>query len=148
MPSKTPIAFIDIRTFAHATEDPDKVLTALRNVLPPETVGNVVFKKTDLTGYYRNEIVLFQTKITDRHVASEVFRKLSAGLGILDKELLSGQISQHMEKGNLYLRLDKQAAYLNQIKLGQVDPIHFRIHFKRPMPDEVIAVCKEYGLVP
>jgi RNA binding exosome subunit len=57
--SKPPIAYIDIRVFAHATEDPEKVLAAVRNILPTELEENLVFQKTGLTGHHGNPILLF-----------------------------------------------------------------------------------------
>ena len=39
------IGFIDIRVFAHATEDTDKVQTAVRNLLPEELGQTLIFQK-------------------------------------------------------------------------------------------------------
>jgi hypothetical protein len=146
--SKNPIAYIDIRTFAHATEDTDKVQTALNNTLPAELIQTINFQKTSLTGHHGNPITLFQTRIKGKNTAQTVFQKLAASLSIIDKEQLNNEIKQHLEKGNLYLRLDKQNAYQGQIKLGQTDPIHLRIHFKKHAPQEVIEICQKYGLLP
>jgi len=146
--SKIPIAFIDLRVFAHATEDVDKVLTAVRNLIPAELSGMVVFKKSNLTGHHGNPIVLLETKIKDRKVAQAVLEKLSQGLPTLDKETLSSEIGQHVEKGNLYLRLDKQSAYLGELRLHQTDPIHLRIHFKKHSVEEVAGICRSFGLLP
>jgi RNA binding exosome subunit len=146
--SKIPIAYIDIRTSVHATEDTDKVLIALRNTLPAESIETVAFRNTNLTGHHGNPITLIETRIKDKGTAQKTFEKLSVGLGLMDKELLSNEIKQHLEKGNLYLRLDKQSAYMNELRLCQPDPIHFRIHFKKPNPDEVIEICRKFGLLP
>ena len=67
---------------------------------------------------------------------------------MLDKELLANEFSQHLDKGNLYLRLDKQSAYLNEFRLGSTDPIHLRIHFKKSGTQQVVGVCREFGLLP
>jgi RNA binding exosome subunit len=146
--SKVAIGYIDIRVFAHATEDLDKVLTAVRNVLPPEKIDNIVFRKTNLAGHHGNPIVLFETRIKDRGTVQAVFEKLSSGLSTLDKEQLNSEISRHLEKGNLYIRIDKQSAYLNQVRLSTEDPIHFRIHFKKHSQREVVEICKSFGLLP
>lgn len=146
--SKVPIAYIDIRVFAHATEDVDKVLNAVRNTLPTELVDIVSFKRTNLTGHHGNPIVLFETRIKGEAFARAFFEKLSSDLRSLDKELLNSEIKEHLEKGNLYIRLDKQSAYLNEIKLSQADPIHFRIHFKKHHSEEVIEICRRFGLIP
>jgi len=146
--SRNIIAYVDMRVFAHATEDLDKVMTAIRNTLPSESIDTVVLKKTNLTGHHGNPIVLFETRIKERNVVQTVFEKLSSGLRILDKKLLSGEITQHLEKGNLYIRLDKQSAYLNELKLSSTDPIHLKIHFKKHRSEEIIDVCRKFGLLP
>jgi len=146
--SKIPIGYIDIRVFAHATEEVDRVLNAVRNVLSPELIDVVVFKKTNLTGHHGNPIILFETRIKEENAARTVFEKLSLGLSTLDKGLLDSEIDQHLDKGNLYVRLDKQSAYLNELKLSSADPIHFRIHFKKHSQEEVIDVCRKFGLLP
>lgn len=146
--AKFPIAYIDIRVFAHATEDPDKVLTAVRNTLPAESTDTVIFRKNSLTGHHGNPITLFETRIKEKDVAQSVFEKVSSGLSILDKELLMNEVDQHLEKGNLFLRLNKQSAYLNKLKLDRIDPIHFRIHFKKHTREEVLDICRVFGLLP
>jgi RNA binding exosome subunit len=146
--SKAPVGYIDLRIFAHATEDPDRVLTAARNVLPSETVDNVSFEKVTLTGHDGNPIVLFEARIKDKKLVQSVFAKLCTSLSLMDKESLADKIAEHVEKGNLYVRLDKQSAYLNELKLGSIDPIHVRVHFKKHGTDEVVNVCREFGLLP
>ncbi len=148
MPSKHPIAYIDIRTTAHATEDTDKVLIALHNILPTGLLETINFTRTNLTGHHKNPITLLETRIKDKTTAEQTFAKISTGLSILDKETLNNEIDQHLEKTNLYLRLDKQNAYANEFKLGQTDPIHIRIHFKNQNPNEIIETCRKFGLLP
>jgi RNA binding exosome subunit len=145
---KFSIAYIDLRVFAHATEDPDRVLNAARNTVPAKSVDTVVFRKSNLTGHHGNQITLLETRIKEKDTTQLIFEKLSSGLSVLDKKLLSNEIDQHLEKGNLYLRLDKQSAYLNQLKLGMTDPIHLRIHFKKHSREEVIDICRKFGLLP
>ena len=146
--SKMPIAYIDIRVFAHATEDVQKVLKAVYNILPTELADEIVFKKTNLRGHYRNPIVLLETRIKRRDAAKAVFRKLASGLSSLDRELLNSEIRQHFNKGNLFVRLDKQSAYLNELKLRSDDPIHFRIHFRKSRLEEIMEICREFGMLP
>jgi len=146
--SKTPVGYIDLRVFAHATEDLEKVTSAVRNTLPKEISENTVLQKTSLTGHHRNPIVLFQTKITDKKALPLVLEKIAASLSSLDKQTLNSEIKLHVEKRNLYLRFDKQLAYMGEVKFSSNDPIHFKIHFKNKTPEEIIAVCREKGLLP
>jgi RNA binding exosome subunit len=77
-----------------------------------------------------------------------VLQKIGSGLSSLDKEELSRDLKLHMEKRNLYLRFDKQSAYLGTIKFTQNDPVHFKIHFKNKTHDEIVDICKSAGLLP
>jgi hypothetical protein len=148
MSSKPPIGYIDIRVFAHATEDTSKVQTAVRNILPTELAQTLVFEITSLTGHYGNPITLFTAKLTDKKTLPAALQKLGEGLNSLDKEELSRDLKLHMEKRNLYLRFNKQSAYLGTIKFTQNDPVHFKIHFKNKSPDEIVDICKSAGLLP
>ena len=148
MSSKTPIGYVEIRVFAHATEDLEKVLAAVRNLLPKEVNENTVFQKTSLTGHHRNPIVIFKTKITDRKALPKVLEQITRGLNSLDKQTLGNEMKMHLEKRNLYLRFDKQSALLGEVKLSSNDPIHFKIHFKNKTPEEITTICRELGLLP
>lgn len=146
--SKNPIGYIDIRVFAHATEDPEKVLTAVRNMLPPETLDAVAFKKSSLAGHHGNPIIVFEARVNDRNAVQAIFSRIAASLGVMDKEMLNSEIESHLENGNLYLRLDKQFAYLNEVRIAKADAIHFKIHFKKEKPNEIIEICRKFGLLP
>ena len=148
MSSKTPIAYVTIRVFSHATEDPQKVQTAIRNTLPEILQTQLVFTQTSLTGHHGNPIVIHEAKLTDRQSLPAVLDKFAAELSSLDKAQLNEELRLHIEKHNLYLRLDKQSAFLGKIKLGSVDPIHFKIHFKNKSFDEIVELCQKAGLLP
>jgi RNA binding exosome subunit len=148
MSAKPPIGYIDIRVFAHATEDTYKVQTAVRNLLPEELTDTLIFETTSLTGHYGNPITLLSTKLTDKKTLPAALEKIGSGLNSLDKEELSRDLKLHIEKRNLYLRFDKQSAYLGTIKFTQVDPVHFKIHFKNKSPQEIVDICKSTGLLP
>jgi RNA binding exosome subunit len=148
MSSKTPIAYIDIRVFAHATEEPVKVQTAVLNLFPIELVENLFFQRTNLTGHHGNPIILFTAKLTDKKMLPEALKKIGKDLGVLDKEELNQDIKLHLEKGNLYLRFDKQSAFMGLLKFSQIDPIHMKIHFKNKTTQEIIEFSKQIGLLP
>jgi RNA binding exosome subunit len=145
--SKTPIAFIDIRFSAHATEDPEKVKKAVYNLLPENLAEGVVFTNNVVSGHHGNPIILFGVRIKDGELIKAFIDKLSTNLSDLDKAVLSGESSLVVEKSNLYLRLDKQAALEDEFKLQKADPIHIRIHFKRKDEKSIVETCRELGLM-
>ena len=148
MSSKPPIGYIEIRVSAHATEDPQKVQTAVRNLLPAELAETLVFEQENLTGHHGNPIILFTASLTDKKTLPETLKKIGDNLNSLDKEALSENLKLHLEKRNLYLRFDKQSAYQGTIRFSQNDPVHFKIHFKNKAPTEIVDVCRETGLLP
>ena len=148
MASKNPIGYIDIRASVQATEDMDKVQKALLNLISPELKGTLIVERTSLTGHYGNPIILLQARVADKDATMKVFSRIATGLSVLDRELLNEEINLHFEKGNLYLRLDKQAAYQGEYKLQNNDPVHIRVHFKQHDKHEIKEICRELGLLP
>jgi RNA-binding protein len=148
MSTKPPIAYIDIRVFAHATEDENKVQTAVRNLFPTDLLETLVFEKQSCTGHHGNPIILFTSKLTNKKLLLKALEKIGKDLGALDKEELNRDIKLHLEKGNLYLRFDKQSAFLGTRKLTQNDPIHLKIHFKNKTAQEIMEISKQTGLLP
>jgi len=146
--SQTPIAYVDISFFAHATEDENKVVGAAKRVLPASQSENVVFERSQLRGHHGNPITLFEAKIRDKEIAKSVVENLSSSLSELDKDTLQREISLHVEKGSLYLRLDKQAAFRGELKLSSADPIRVRVRFKKNRLEDVIQICQEIRMLP
>jgi RNA binding exosome subunit len=148
MSQKLPIGYVDLRVFTHATEDSEKVLTALRNLLPIDLAETICFEKNSLTGHHGNSITLFTTQLTEKKLLPALLEKIGQNITALDKEELNNNILRHIEKTNLYLRFDKQAALLGKIKFTQIDPVHLKIHFKNKTYEEILEILKNSGLLP
>jgi len=144
---RLPVADIEIRAFAHATEDLNKVLEAIQQILPKEHLDEITFKKRKLKGHYGNPIQLIETKIKKKEILSKILEKITKELNEIDKEILSRELDRHIDKGSLYLRLDKQAALQNEIRMKSADPIHIRIRFRKERREEIYKICKELGFV-
>jgi RNA binding exosome subunit len=145
--SQLPVAYVDIRFCAHATEDLDKVVTAVQNVLPSDYVEDITFSRSSLEGHYGNPITFFETRIKNKETVRALVENLAANLTSLDKEELGRDINKHVEDGSLYLRLDKQAALQNKIKLVTSDPIRIRIKFRKSKLEDIIEVCRQIGMI-
>jgi RNA binding exosome subunit len=143
-----PIAYVDVSFFAHATEDEAKAIEATRNLLPTSQLENIVFNRSNLRGHHGNPITLFETKIKEKDIVKAVAENLASNLGALDKETLLREINLHVEKGSLYLRFDKQAAFQGTFKLGVADPIRVRLRFNKNQLEDVVQICKEIGMLP
>jgi RNA binding exosome subunit len=142
-----PVAYVDVRFCAHATEDVDKVVKAVQNTLPSDHIEDITFKRSNLEGHYGNPITFFETRIKDKETVRALVENLSVNLSSLDKEELGRTIHRCVDKGNLYIRLDKQAALQGKIKLFTSDPIRIRIRFRKSKIGDVIEICREIGMI-
>ncbi len=142
---KFPIAYVDMRFSAHATEDPEKVKKAAYNLFPTSHIQEIEFKKNAAKGYYGNPIILLETRIKNRELIKAFVEKLFASLSEFDKETILKESELFVDRSNLYLRFDKQAALEGMFKLRKDDPIHIRVHFKKK---NIVEICRELGLMP
>ena len=143
-----PIGYIEIRVFAHATEDPEKVRTAVRNVLTNELSEILVFEKTSCTGHHGNLIILYTAKLSEKKLLPPLLEKIGREITSLDREELDRDLKLHMERSNLYLRFDKQSAFLGILRFSQEDPIHLKIHFKDKSAQQIMELARQAGLLP
>jgi RNA binding exosome subunit len=142
-----PVAYIDIRFFVHATENLDKVVEAVQRLLPSDYIDDISFKKDNLKGHYGNPITLFETRIKGKEIIKALVENISSRLDNLDKETLRREIDSHVEKGSLYIRIDKQAALQGELKLCVADPIHVRIRFRKTKIEDIVKTCQELGIL-
>jgi RNA binding exosome subunit len=109
------IANLSFRTFAHATEDPERVEKALRYVSGAENIT-----RSSSTGYYGNPIIVMEAKVTDSKHIKALLRSL--GPEAL-KQLLDSLDRRLDEESFFYLRLDKQEAFLERFVLADGEDI-------------------------
>lgn len=111
----------EINIIVHATEEKDKILEHLDSTLGVSPGG---FFTGFAEGHWGNKILLL-TAILDKSEANSLFMKIKSILGDQDSALLSNFFD---EKGNLYMRLDKQRVCRGKITLSEGDSV--RIKFK------------------
>lgn len=128
------VGLLEISTLCHATEDLEKVKKSITNLLPTaiKTLYGNLIKVNLLEGHYGNPIFLLNLKIEDPAHATLTIRHLIKSLDQPDFASLETAISLHQDSsGNLYLRFDKQQAYLGRIKLSDGDDVvKVKIRFK------------------
>jgi RNA-binding protein len=109
----------------HATEDEGRVLKAIEDVL---LVPSERFSSSPSEGHYKNKILL-QRAILSSHEAGSLAKRVISLLNSADREHLSRLVHEYSdEKGNLYIRLDKQRMCQGRVSLSETDAI--RIRFK------------------
>jgi RNA binding exosome subunit len=145
---KKDVTSVEMSLIAHATEDRDRVQAAARTLLPPDRVDEVAITRKNLKGEYGNLIILHSTIIRDPDIAEALLRNIGLKLSSLDKETLSEELELRLKKGNLYLRLDKQAAFKGNIRLCRSDPMRLRVRFRTSKSEEIREICRMLGVLP
>lgn len=108
-------ASLHARAFSHATEDLDKVKTALLNA-----VGDVDFTLTKVEGHHGNPIQIIESIVENDVEIVAFFRRLNQA----DIDEIKRTLDARVDEGcNLFVKIDKQAAFKGVIKMGSGDDV-------------------------
>ena len=113
-----PLHYVDLRTFCYATEDEKRVEEALRTFLPEE----LEIERVESEGHYGDRILVLSARVENADDVRHVLARL-ADLESFD-QLIDELDERVTENTELFLRLDKQAAFGGDVRLG--DGITFR----------------------
>ncbi|MBS7625732.1 hypothetical protein KEJ51_01625 [Candidatus Bathyarchaeota archaeon] len=144
------VVSVELSAIVHATENVEKVKTAILNLLPPATHDSIAFTRTYVRGHYGNPIVVFSTKVEKEKLARMIVEHLFSIMEPNTKEELTLILDKSMdEDGNFYIRLDKNEALRRRIKLTSRDPIRVKIGIRmwRPALNIARSALKDLGLV-
>lgn len=115
---------VDYAVFIHATEDFDKVIKAVENLMPPKLRERKSVEVEDVSGHYDNPIRIAKISFRNPEYATQALTWIWRGLSDLDKAYIVRNLDLHIdEKLRFYVRLDKQDAYLGSIKLSFSDDV-------------------------
>lgn len=123
------VKWLAAKVLCHATEDERKVFRALETVLG--NLDQVDVERQALRGHYGDSIVLLAVTTDDSAKVSNVIGKLSQSLTEYEKlSLVDSALDMKAgHEGSLYVRLDKQEAFLGRLRLADQDAIRLEIRF-------------------
>ncbi|MBS7247774.1 MAG: RNA-binding domain-containing protein [Candidatus Jordarchaeales archaeon] len=138
------LSSVEFEAFVHSTEDPEKVLKALLFLL--DNKGEV--KREKVRGHYGNEVIIYRVKLSGKG-AKEVVDRLASLMREEDRKRLGGQLDlRHNGHGNLYLRFDKQKAYLGEVHLSDYeDVVKVKVKFSFRELEEIREACRRHNLI-
>ncbi len=115
---------ISYRVFVYGTENEEKVKEAVKTLFPNS------HPQTDTTeGYFKNPVLILHDKISKNREIKNFIQILKEIDAASKKRLLSVLENKMDERGNLFLRFDKQRAYLGDLKIIEHgDAIHVKIN--------------------
>jgi RNA binding exosome subunit len=136
---RTRVRSIELQAICHATESPEKVLQALLNLVPPDIRGKIRVEESVAKGHHGNPIRIISASLKGEEAedtAKWIFGRLSES----DLRLLELSLDRRIDRsGHLYLRIDKQEAYLGRMMVGSGgDVIRVVISVRGGRPKEVV----------
>ena len=111
--SSVPFHYVDLRTFCYATEDQKRVEQALRRFLPEE----FEIQRTENVGHHGDRIVVLSARVERADDVRHVLEQLTE-LGKFER--VESELDDRVyDNTSLFLRLDKQAAFKGDVRLGE-----------------------------
>ncbi|WP_265111719.1 RNA-binding protein [Halosolutus halophilus] len=108
-----PLHYVDLRTFCYATEDEKRVVEALRTFLPEE----FEIERVESEGHYGDRILVLSARVEK---ADDIRHVLSRLADLEEFDRLIDELDERVtENTELFLRLDKQAAFEGTVRLGE-----------------------------
>jgi RNA binding exosome subunit len=144
MSSQRIVRRAEINVLIHATEDRAKIIKAVHNLFPTDAeLPN--YAETNLEGYFGDPITTLSFVVKNRRPATELFESIVAKLSSLDYVTLMDELPQRIdETKNLYIRIDKQKAYLGKIVLERHDALRVKFSIIVPHKADPAEIVKEY----
>jgi RNA binding exosome subunit len=124
---------IKIQSLCYATEDKEKVLEAIKNVISPFPIDSLRISTDILNGHYGDKIIYIKIESKNEKQANEIFENIFKKMSKEDiKKFYESNLNLLLEKEEkAYIRFDKQKAYENILKICNGDPIRIEIFFKK-----------------
>ncbi|GAB4316968.1 MAG: RNA-binding protein [Methanobacteriaceae archaeon] len=132
---------ISYRVFVYGTENEEKVREAIKTLF-----SNSLPNKDTNQGYYGNDVLILHEKIDKKKNIKDFIKKFQT-LDFDVKNQIIKELNKKIDKkGNLFLRFDKQEAYLgNLVVVEHGDSIHLKIKIAAypAKKDKAIKITKE-----
>ncbi len=137
---KARVSSLEISTMLYPTEDPSKVLLALKSLSESEV------KESKYTSHYGYSFKVLTIIVRKSKQASEELSKMLSSMDDYDFSRLIEDLESHLDGRTLFIRIDKQEAYLGRIRLFENDPggyIRIKASFSTSRLKEIRNLLKE-----
>jgi len=132
---------LEVTTIVHATEDPEKVAEAIANLLGLEELDEI--EVTEARGHHGNPILYLKLTLKGKK-AREAFHNLMKMLDDFEFEILKRELGARSEGSKLYLRFDKQKAFMKEARLSSgSDVVRIVVVFKGKVDEEKLEEARK-----
>lgn len=142
------ISKIEARAYARATEIVERIETAVSNIFPKKIRPKISMQTTTAEGQSGNSILIVSGLIEGRENCDAILDFILGEMRLESQRALRRSIDLRLDDNCVFfLRIDKQAAYLGELKLtDNADVISIRFHFRnypRSRREEVIQMIED-----
>jgi RNA binding exosome subunit len=119
---KVTLSEVIISTLCHATENCSKVKQAILNLIPPHIAPSTHIAENTVKGFYGNLITVLEARFKGKEAYS-VLKHVANLLSELDRRYVvnSLEIRYDPKANKVFIRIDKQSAYLNKPTVSEGD---------------------------
>jgi RNA binding exosome subunit len=127
------VAKIDARAYSRATEVSERVVKAILNLYPEKFRELVNIETEKVEGQSGYNILIIASRLEDKTGSETTLDYIFGRLEERDRRNLSNSLVERIdEKCIFFVRIDKQAAFLNNIGLAKgPDMISVQIHIRQ-----------------
>ncbi|ELZ40353.1 hypothetical protein C463_15580 [Halorubrum californiense DSM 19288] len=134
---KVPFHYVDLRAFSYATEDEKRVEQALFSLLPED----VELDRVENVGHHGDRIAVLSARVERADEMRHVLDRL-AELEDLDRVL--DELDERVDDNcALFLRLDKQAAFRDEVRLGPGLTVRTKVEAYPAKKEKAVANARE-----
>ena len=123
---------VETRAFSRATEIVERVESAILNIFPTEFRDHVKTTHTMTEGHLQVPVVIISATLEGKKRCEPLVTNIISNLSESDKKYLLKSLDRRIDDECIFfLRIDKQAAYLDEIQLARnTDVISVQIHIR------------------
>jgi RNA binding exosome subunit len=127
------VAKVESRAYSRATEASDRVVAAILNLYPENYRELVESKSTKVEGQSGDNILIIESHLKNKIGCEATLNYILEKLDKKDRRRLSSSLIRRMDRNCLFfIRIDKQAAFLDDIVLAKgPDVISVQIHIRQ-----------------
>ncbi len=123
---------VEARAFSRATEIVERVESAVLNIFPNELLDRVKITRTMTEGHLQVPVVIITATLEGKKHCESLVTNILSNLSDSDKKYMLKSLNRRIDDECIFfLRIDKQAAYLDEIQLARnTDVISVQIHIR------------------
>jgi len=127
------VAKIEARAYSRVTELPERVESAVLNVFPEEFRKDVIVSFSKAEGHSGYAIQIIEASLKNRDGCESTLDRMFSSFDDRDRQRVRNSLPQRLNENCLFfLRIDKQLAFLDKLKLADgPDVISVRMDIKR-----------------